>query len=173
MSFLYFFFHDVWLLSQLCDTIQSIVLFICQVFNHMAGNRCITTRDVNLICDAAAVPPSCRDDWQFDRVSLYDRDTPQQQRKAHYSFRVLSGRWLRFTSCCFEWQALEHLSALLLRTQTVENDQVCHVVSDQRYQSTHLQRKWIWHRTLRHSPNLYFSLASALSLASKYQTVMA
>lgn len=91
----------------------------------------ITACDVISISDIAEVPRGAGYDWQFnDCVSPCDRGGRRQLRKAHNSFGVLSSDSMRFMSCCVEWQALEHLSVLLLWIQTTEKEHVCHVVSN-------------------------------------------
>lgn len=124
-------------------------------FDHMTNECCIATRDTDLRPTLMARP----------RL-LHDADAPSQQRKALDFFWVLSSPLMGFTSCCFEWQALEHLSVPLLWTQGNERENLYDAASKK-------TKKLKLLCELISLPSLYFSLASALSLASKYQTVMA
>lgn len=121
--------------------------------------------------NAASQPVTRIQDQRWPRL-LHDSDISSQRRKALDFFQVLSSPLMGFTSCCFEWQALEHLSVPLLWTQGNERENLNDAASKKK-KKKEIKVAVRINEPSESLPSLYFSLASALSLASKYQTVMA
>lgn len=144
--------------SQRCRTVRSIVLFMCEA---------LITWQIN----AASQPVTQIQDqrWRHDRVS-FTIPTPLHSEERHLIFNgyspvpwwdlrpaVLSDRHLNtFLSRCYGHRGMRERTLMMLPQKNKE----IKVAVRMNEPSESL-------------PSLYFSLASALSLASKYQTVMA